>query len=151
VQHAFDLIEDSVVGAGGREVLLALGNALTQACGALTAASPAESGNLTARQLARRPPGVVAPEGGLAHAAELMESLGVRELAVVENGALVGILTRTDLEPYRGHLEWTRVRTAMTPRPVGVAPDAPISSVARLPLATGFNCVPVSEGTRLVG
>jgi hypothetical protein len=80
-----------------------------------------------------------------------MESLGTREVPVVEERALVGILTRTDMEPYRGHFEWTAVRSAMTPDPVTVLPDAPIREVLNLFLDRGFNCVPVSAGGELLG
>jgi CBS domain-containing protein len=80
-----------------------------------------------------------------------MESLGARELGVVEGGVLTGILTRTDMEPHRGHWEWTPVRTAMTPDPVHVAADAPIGAVAALLLEHGFNSVPVVAEGRLLG
>jgi CBS domain-containing protein len=91
------------------------------------------------------------PEDSLSRAAELMESLATRELPVVEQDLLVGILSRTDIEPHRGHWEWTAARTAMTPDPVTVAPDCPITAVARLLLDRGFNSVPVSADGRLLG
>ena len=80
-----------------------------------------------------------------------MESLGAREIAVVDEHTLVGILTRTNMEPYRGHFEWTAVRSVMTPDPVSVVPDAPIREVLNLLLDSGFNCVPVNSGGKLLG
>ena len=104
-----------------------------------------------ARQVMRAAPGSVGPGDTLASAARLMESLGTREIPVVEGSALVGILTRTDMEPYRGHLEWTAVQLAMTPDPVTVAPEAPIGDVMSLLVDRGFNSLPVSAGGKLLG
>jgi len=99
----------------------------------------------------RAKPSTVSPDDSIARAAELMRSLAIRELPVVEERALVGIVTRTDLEPYRGHFEWTAVRTAMTAAPVVVAPETPAVDVAGLLVARGFNAVPVAERGELVG
>jgi len=61
------------------------------------------------------------PDDTLARAAELMDALTVRDLA-----------------PHRGHFEWTRVRTAMTPDPVTVASHTPArSDLLRLLVAGG--------------
>jgi CBS domain-containing protein len=93
----------------------------------------------------------VAPGDSLARAAEIMESLGTREVPVIDGRALVGILTRTDMEPYRGHFEWTPVQAAMTHDPVSVSPEAPIGEVMSLLLERGFNSVPVTAGGELLG
>jgi CBS domain-containing protein len=93
----------------------------------------------------------VAPSDSLARAAELMGHFVVRELPVVENGTIVGILTRSDLEPYAGHLEWTPVRIAMTSPPLTVAPDTTIDEAARVLRDGNFNGIPVSVGGSLVG
>jgi predicted transcriptional regulator len=146
----FDRIEKRAVGAGGRAVLLALAGSLSEACRKLVATPPGNS-RLTAQDLIRPPQGTIGPDDSLARAAELMAPLGIRELAVVQEGRLVGMLTSTDMEPHRGHLEWTVVRTAMTPDPVTVAPDTSIGAVARLLLGRGFNSVPVSTGRGLIG
>jgi CBS domain-containing protein len=151
VQEEFDRIDERVVGHGGKGTLLALGDAVTHAWHALGAGGPRELPALTARDLLHPPQGTIGPGDSLARAGALMESLGARELGVVEGGALVGILTRTDLEPHRGHWEWTPVRTAMTSDPVHVAPDAPIRAVAEVLLEHGFNSVPVVAEGRLLG
>ena len=149
VREAFQRIEESVVGRGGREILLALAGALMDAARTLGVERPARSPKLV-RDILRSESATVAPGDSLARARELMTSLGTRELPVVEHEALVGILTRTDMEPHQGHLEWTAVRTAMNPTPVVVAPEATIRDVARLLLDRGFNAVPVVNG-RLLG
>jgi CBS domain-containing protein len=93
----------------------------------------------------------VAPGDSLARAAEIMKLFSVRELPVVEDGALVGILTRTDLDPHVGHLEWTAVRVAMTAPARTVAPDTTIEEVARMLREGRFNGIPVVRNGALVG
>lgn len=94
---------------------------------------------------------VLSPADHLGHAAELMMTFEVRELAVVDQGRLVGILTRSDLEPHVGHLEWTPVRLAMTPQPTTVAPDASVVTVAKTLVEGKFNGVPVVADEELAG
>jgi CBS domain-containing protein len=106
---------------------------------------------MLARQVMRPNPSSVSPEQTLARAADLMTALGVRELPVVEAETLTGIVTRSDLEPFRGHFEWTTVATVMTANPVTVEPDTPLSAVATIFLENGFNSVPVADQGRLVG
>ncbi len=93
----------------------------------------------------------VAPADRLAKAAEIMTTFGVRELPVVDGGRVVGIVTRTDFEPYIGQLEWTVVRLAMTAPAQTIAPDAPVSAVARVLLDGGFNGMPVAVDGVLAG
>jgi CBS domain-containing protein len=105
---------------------------------------------VTAGDVMRPEPHSVSPDDTLASAAELMGILGTRELPVAIGDRIVGVLTRTDMEPYRGHYEWTPVRAAMTPDPVTVAPDTPVREVAGV-LERGFNSVPVTHDGKLVG
>jgi CBS domain-containing protein len=149
LERIFDQVEERAIGRGGRKVILALAEAVMQACGAIENA--VGSGTVVTRDLMRARPGVVAPGESLARAAELMGTLGIRELPVVDHGTLVGILAWSDLEPHRGHYEWTAVRAAMTADPVTVNADAPIATVARVLLERSFNSVPVMESGRLVG
>lgn len=147
--RAFDQIEERAVGPAGRDVVLSLAEAVTEACRAI--GGEAGTTLVLVRHVMRTRPGAVAPEGSLAHAAELMASLGTREVPVVDGAVLVGILTRSDLEPHRGHYEWTTVRAAMTNNPLAVDAGVPIATVARLLVARSFNSIPVTEHGRLVG
>lgn len=104
-----------------------------------------------ARQVMRPATTTVGPADSLARGLRLMESLGTRELPVTDGRVLVGILTRVDLEPYRGHFEWTTVAVAMSHDPVTIGPDAPIDDVVKLLLEHGFNSVPVCAGGELLG
>jgi tRNA nucleotidyltransferase (CCA-adding enzyme) len=96
-------------------------------------------------------PVMVRPDDTLARAVGLMDSLGTRELVVAEGGRVVGILTRTDLQPHHGQYEWTLVRTAMTRDPDTVPPDVPVAVAARLLVDHAYNCLPVLADGRLVG
>ncbi len=87
----------------------------------------------------------------LARAADLMHRQGVRELPVVDDGCVVGMLSRTDFQPYVGHLEWTVVRIAMTDAPITVSHDASTDDVRRVLVAHRVNAVPVMVDDRLVG
>jgi len=151
LHEACERIEEQVVGPGGREVLLALGCALLQACRAPCNGSRPTPQALTACDVMRPVAGAAHPEYSLSHAVGLMESLGRRELPVVHDGRLVGIIARSDVEPYRGHLEWTPVRVAMAPDPVTVAPDTPVRVVARTLMDRNLNALPVASDGRLVG
>jgi CBS domain-containing protein len=91
------------------------------------------------------------PDESLARAADLMASLELRELAVVDGGELVGILAQRDLRPYLGHLEWTNIGAAMTRDPITVTADTSVDAVARLLVDHCFNCVPVVAKRALLG
>lgn len=87
----------------------------------------------------------------LARAADLMQRHGVREIPVVDDGRVVGMLSRTDLEPYVGHLEWTAVRLAMTNDPITVGRDMAAAQVKQVLVDHRVNAVPVVSDDRLVG
>ena len=132
--------------------LAALAAAIERACREARSPAGADAPGAAVAADVMRPLGVVLqPDDTLARAAELMDALAVRELPVVYHDQPVGIVTVRDLAPHRGHFEWTRVRTAMTPDPVTVAPHTPAHSVAQLLLERCFNGVPVVAEGILVG
>jgi CBS domain-containing protein/hemerythrin-like domain-containing protein len=151
LERAFQEIEKRELGRDGGDALIALARAVAQASDALAVPAAASGALLRADQLMRPRPGTVSPDDSLAKAAEIMRSIGSRELPVVRGKTLVGIVTRTDMEAHRGHFEWTPVGTAMTPDPVTVTPDTPLALVARLMLRRGFNGIPVAEHGKLFG
>jgi CBS domain-containing protein len=151
VERAFHRIEERALGRAGSEALVALAGAVAHASSALASEPPEVPAPLVAGRIMRPTHGTLTSDDSLARAAELMATHAVRELPVVSGRALVGILTRTDMEPHRGHFEWTAVRDAMTPDPVSVTPDTSVRAVARQLFARGFNALPVTTGGDLVG
>src|SRR5262245_58791750 len=104
-----------------------------------------------ARDVMRTRIPTVAPADSLARALDIMCSFSIRELPVVGNGAIAGILARSDLEPYVGQFEWTPVRIAMSTPIRTVPPEAPIRDVALALLDGTFNGIPVAVGSVLAG
>jgi len=151
LERAFRDIEDGALGRGGSEALVSLAGAVVHASTALAAEPEGARPPLRARDMMRPRPATVAPGDSLGRAAELMKPLSIRELPVVVDRTLVGILTRTDMEPYRGHFEWTAVQAAMSRNPVTVTPDTHAPEVARLLVRCGFNAVPVVDCGALIG
>lgn len=149
IAEGFAGVDGRTMGHDARAALLELGEAVIRACRADLDSTPASRGTI-ATDVMRAVPRL-APDQSVASAAQLMESLHVRELPVVAHGRLVGLLAYRDLRPHEGHWEWTTVETAMTPDPVTVTPDTPVGAVADLLLARGFNAVPVTVGSVPLG
>ena len=109
-------------------------------------------------------PVVIESEALLAEAERLMEEHDVRRLPVVDNGRLVGIISKGDLRearmaelsarhPYEPVTEegWLTVAEAMTSPVVTVAPQTPLVEAVQLMLEHKIGGLPVLEASRLVG
>ena len=143
-------VEERELGAAGLQALGELAKVVEQTAHAPQTESPGRRG-LLVEQVMSQKPRVVGPDDSVAHAAALMEAVGTREVPVVQEGRLVGILTARDMQPHQGHFEWTPVRTAMTREPVTVSPDTEIGAAARILIERCFNSLPVLAGGALVG
>lgn len=119
---------------------------------------------LTARDLMTSEPDTVTPESTLREALALMNVADDRQLPVLENGRLVGIITNRDIrlaldsplvdkdsairmQILHEHL----VAECMTPDPITVNPDTPIYEVAEILISHKFGGLPVVDGDNLVG
>jgi CIC family chloride channel protein len=76
-----------------------------------------------------------------------------RHFPVMQNGQVVGILTQTDLgsreqQPLTPN---ATIRQIMTPEPITVSPIASLAHVLHLLNHHRINCLPVTEGRRLLG
>jgi CBS domain-containing protein/hemerythrin-like domain-containing protein len=153
VVKQFAEVDNREGGAGMQAAMAQLAEALAHEAETASHGGPAPGGApvACARDVMRPDVPALRPEMSLTYAAEVMEPLGVRELPVVEQGRLVGILAERDLRPHLGHHEWTAVRTAMTRDPIVVSPETPVPAVARLLLRHGFNGVPVVRDGKLLG
>ena len=113
-----------------------------------------------ARDIMATPVHVVSPDATVAHARNLMVRHHISRLPVMENGVLVGILTKKDIA-YRmrkGEPGWRRrpldripVGALMTEHPVVVQPDTGVKEIARIFTARNFSSVPVVDGGSVAG
>jgi CBS domain-containing protein len=106
----------------------------------------------------------VEPQNSIATAIRLMRQGQLRRLPVVENGALVGIVTSGDLrritglasilkDPSQDNFLWHHIPVAnvMTRDPISLSPDTPIAEAARLLVEHKIGGLPIVVGGRLVG
>ncbi|HSX83290.1 MAG TPA: CBS domain-containing protein [Candidatus Saccharimonadia bacterium] len=95
---------------------------------------------------------------------ERMTTKQLRHLPVLEQGEVVGIVTQRDLfkaamssamgygaKAQQAYLQSVRVKEIMVYPVVTVAPDTSVAAAAVLILTKGIGCLPVVEGTKLVG
>jgi CBS domain-containing protein len=92
----------------------------------------------------------------LALAESLLRLAGIRHLPVVQDGALVGLLTQRDLlrsgVAGRPVARDTAVREAMTKDPTTVRGGTSLAQAARIMLEHKYGCLPVTDDAgRLVG
>jgi CBS domain-containing protein len=99
----------------------------------------------------RRNAVTISPQETLAKAEAVMLREGMRQLPVVENGELVGIVSERDLRPHSGYLERTKVDAAMTYSALTVTPTETARRAAQMLIERKFNALPVVENGRLVG
>src|SRR5262249_49274715 len=87
LERAFVEIEDRTVGRAGCEALVSLAGAVAHAATTLAMEAATARPDILAREVMRSRPATVRPDESLARAAELMKSLGIRELPVVMDRA----------------------------------------------------------------
>jgi len=113
---------------------------------------------LLVKDLMRTPVITIAPDAGLDRALVMMRSQRVRHLPVVENGALVGILTDRDLRLSMIEMEGpqnapkglylpalTQVRSAMKSSVFIVLPEDTVAYAAKLMSTNKVGGLPVLE------
>ena len=107
---------------------------------------------------------VVGRNDDLSQVEDLMVSKKLRHVPVVENGELVAIVSQRDLfkammsstmgygeKAQQAYLHSVRVKEMMTYPVVTVTPDTSVGEAADLMVHKGIGCLPVVEGTQLVG
>jgi len=107
---------------------------------------------------------VVGRNDDLSQVEDLMVSKKLRHVPVVENGELVAIVSQRDLfkammsstmgygdKAQKAYLHSVRVKEVMTYPVVTVTPDTSVGEAADLMVHKGIGCLPVVEGTQLVG
>lgn len=91
----------------------------------------------------------VDPQRSVAEAQALLRKHAVRQLPVVREGRLVGIVTDRDLRAASAAVE--TVNQVMTGKPMVVGPNAPVDEAARVLRAHKIGALPVVEGKALIG
>jgi acetoin utilization protein AcuB len=109
-------------------------------------------------------PVTITSADSLKTAFDLLTKHNVRELPVVENDRLIGIVTDRDLrqvapsyplfrheEEIRSYMDDMKVASAMTPDPLVVAPETAVVEAAKLLRTYRVSSLPVVKENRLVG
>ncbi len=96
-------------------------------------------------------PVTVTPQDSLATAQAQMQAGGFRQLPVVADGKLVGIVTDRDVRRYVRKMRITGVKTAMTKDPVTVTPVTTLEEAAQMLLNRKIGGLPVIDEDKLVG
>jgi acetoin utilization protein AcuB len=96
-------------------------------------------------------PVTVTPHDMLITAQEKMTAGRFRRLPVVQDGALVGIVTDRDLRRHVGVEKRTRVGAVMTEHPLTVSPVTIVEEAVRMMLTHQISGLPVVEDGKLIG
>ncbi len=119
---------------------------------------------LTVNDLMTVIPNTVTPQTTLRQVIELMKIQACRQLPVMNNGKLVGIITDRDVRlvmnsPLVLHGRWqdeeildtVTAENCMTPDPMTVAPETPAYHAANILSIYKFGALPVVDNGALVG
>ncbi len=106
-----------------------------------------DAAHILVRQVMAHPPVVIGPHATLAEAHDILERRDIRHLPVVEEGLLVGLLTRRRLaQPaLRGDLHWhgRAVADVMLVQVATVAPNHTLRQAAEMLTEGGWSGLPV--------
>jgi tRNA nucleotidyltransferase (CCA-adding enzyme) len=106
---------------------------------------------LTARELMSTPARRIPPDETVARALVSCQRYGQSGILVAEDGRLVGVVAREDLDRAVAHgLSHAPVKAVMSGRAATAAPDTPVAELQSL-LAAGSERVAVLEGDRIAG
>lgn len=119
---------------------------------------------LTVKDLMTEIPNTVTPQTPVRQVIEIMKTQACRQLPVLQNGKLVGIVTDRDVRlvmnsPLVLHGRWQddeildtiTAETCMTPGPMTVSPETPAYKAANMLSIYKFGALPVVDNGLLVG
>jgi acetoin utilization protein AcuB len=81
----------------------------------------------------------------------MMEAGRFRQLPVVDEGKLIGIITDRDLRQHIGQLNHTRVDAVMSLHPFSVHPSTPVEHAVYMLVTNKIGSLPVVDNGELVG
>ena len=93
----------------------------------------------------------VGPSTTLQAAQEVMQHGRFRQLPVVDNGSLIGVVTDRDLRQYLGQLNRVRVDAVMSTHLFSVQPSTPVEQAAQMLVTKKVGSLPVLDNGKLVG
>jgi acetoin utilization protein AcuB len=91
------------------------------------------------------------PDDLLIQARLKLQKGNFRQLPVVADGQLVGIITDRDMREHAGYLDRTEVKAVMSRKPLTVTPATTLEAAAQLLLKHKIGGLPVVENARVVG
>lgn len=107
---------------------------------------------VTVRQIMSRGVQVLSPATSIAEADERMRRTGHEGFPVVENGQVIGLLTRRAVDrAVQFGMAAEAIRQIMEPGSVTISPDDSVESLQRLMMETGWGQVPVVENGEIIG
>lgn len=92
----------------------------------------------------------VGPEEKIKDSVQKMEKCGIKELPVVSEGKMLGMITYFDIIEYVQSAPDEKVHEVMVTFPT-IAPDTTINEMSKLMLQSGIEALPVMEKGKLVG
>ncbi|MDR3572655.1 MAG: CBS domain-containing protein [Anaerolineaceae bacterium] len=101
--------------------------------------------SITVRQIMSRRPLVLSPQTPAETAAQLMQKYGYEGYPVVENGKVIGLLTRRAVDRALSHKLNLTAKSLMEAGEVFVQPQDAIDSLQRLMSSSGWGQVPVID------
>ncbi|NLE75188.1 MAG: CBS domain-containing protein [Chloroflexi bacterium] len=108
--------------------------------------------SVTVREIMSYGVHTVAPEATVAEAAELMLRYGHEGFPVVQEGQVVGVLTRSAIDKAMHHrLEGAAVEQVMIKGAIAVEPGDSVETLQNLMMEHGVGQVPVVEGGQVIG
>ena len=108
---------------------------------------------LTVNDLMTVDPQIVSPEESLAVVRGLLQIEDIRQVPVVEDGRLVGIVSERDVYLVQNSplFETISAESIMTKNPITVTPETPAFRAAEMLRSYKFGALPVLDGEALVG
>ncbi|NPA92875.1 MAG: CBS domain-containing protein, partial [Chloroflexi bacterium] len=100
---------------------------------------------LTVGEIMSRQPQVLSPETPVEEADRLMRTFGYEGYPVVENGRVVGLLTRRAVDRALSHGLHVPVRRVMEAGEVTISPEASVDRLQQLMTDTGWGQIPVVD------
>lgn len=107
---------------------------------------------ITARALMARPVKTLSPSTTIEEAGRLMYRYGHSGYPIVEDGKLVGLITRRDLDKANHHgLGHAPVKAYMTTNVVTIGPDVTLEEIQELVIEHNIGRLPVIENGEIIG